>query len=46
MRPKRPLTIPELKRLLIGDSRERERWVKMLIEKVREEERAKMEEAS
>lgn len=38
-RPKR--TAAELKRLIVGDSRERERLLKELIALVREEERTK-----
>lgn len=39
------LTIWEIKRRLVGNSKERERLVKLLIQKIREDERAKLAEA-
>ena len=36
-----PQTIKNLRHLLVGDSRERERWMVSLIRQVREDERSK-----
>ena len=45
MKRKPPLTVAEIKRRLIDDSRERARLVALLVKKIREEERAKPEVA-